>query len=83
MIVHARPAIAVPSRVSMRPGVSTVPFDNVSVIPPAISDALCMIVSGSGLVRRKLFTDSGLFFVGGMRSANHPLLLRNPRIVDK
>ena len=43
-------------------------FDNVSDIPLKVSVALSQIVSGSGLERRKRYTDSELFSVGGMRS---------------
>lgn len=43
-------------------------FDNISSISPDISDALCMIATGSGVIRRKLFTDSELVLIGGSRS---------------
>jgi hypothetical protein len=33
-------------------------FDNVSDIPPPISDALCQIISGTGYRSRKLFSDA-------------------------
>lgn len=32
-------------------------FDNISKITPKMSDALCRVVSGSGISKRKLFTD--------------------------
>ncbi|MCS7135461.1 MAG: hypothetical protein NZ893_03420, partial [Candidatus Aenigmarchaeota archaeon] len=40
-------------------------FDNISSISDAISDALCRISTGSGLAKRKLFTDADavLYFV--------------------
>jgi hypothetical protein len=42
-------------------------FDNVSTIPPAISDALCQIATGSGFGTRKLFTDTSQTLVSGHR----------------
>lgn len=42
-------------------------FDNVSAIPPGISDALCQIASGSGFGTRKLFTDTAQVLIGGHR----------------
>jgi hypothetical protein len=42
-------------------------FHNVSAIPPAISDALCQIATGSGFGTRKLFTDTAQTLVGGHR----------------
>lgn len=38
----------------------TVALDNVSHVTPWLSDALCRAVTGDGLVRRKLYTDSDL-----------------------
>jgi hypothetical protein len=35
-------------------------LDNISKIPPWLSDALCRIVTGDAWVRRRLFTDSSL-----------------------
>jgi hypothetical protein len=37
-----------------------VPIDNLSTIPPWLSDALCRAVTGDGLVSRELYTDDGL-----------------------
>jgi hypothetical protein len=42
-------------------------FDNVSVIPPAISDAMCMAASGSGFGTRRLYTDTSQVLIGGSR----------------
>jgi hypothetical protein len=42
-------------------------FDNVSVITPAISDALCQIATGTGLGLRKLYTDVDQIVVSGTR----------------
>jgi hypothetical protein len=42
-------------------------FDNVSAIPPAISDALCQLASGSGFGARKRFTDTAQVLIGGHR----------------
>jgi hypothetical protein len=39
-------------------GSYVVPIDNVSSLPPWFSDALCRAVTGEGIVRRKLYTDS-------------------------
>ena len=43
-------------------------FDNVSKIPSAISDALCMLSSGSGFGKRALFKDADEFVVAGARA---------------
>ena len=40
-----------------------VALDNVSSIPPSLSDALCRAVTGDGLVRRRLYTDSDVSVV--------------------
>ncbi len=37
-----------------------IPLDNVSHIPPWLSDCLCKAVTGDGFLRRKLYSDSGL-----------------------
>ena len=37
-----------------------VPVDNVTTIAPWLSDALCRAVTGDGLVKRRLYSDSGL-----------------------
>jgi hypothetical protein len=42
-------------------------FDNVSRIPPSISDALCQISSGSGFATRRLHSNSAEYLVGGSR----------------
>lgn len=42
-------------------------FDNLSVITPTISDALCQLASGSGFGTRKLFSDSGETLISGCR----------------
>ena len=42
-------------------------FDNVSVIAPAISDALCQIATGTGLGLRKLYTDTDQIVISGTR----------------
>lgn len=41
-------------------GSSVVALDNLSTIPPWLSDALCRAATGEGLVRRRLYTDDGL-----------------------
>ena len=46
-------------------------FENISVITEAVSDALCQISSGTSSGKRKKFTDSEEFVVGG----SHPLVL--------
>ena len=43
-------------------------FDNASVIPSKISDALCQITTGSGFGTRKFFTNSEEALIGGFRS---------------
>jgi hypothetical protein len=48
-------------------GSHMLPFDNVSVIPPKISDALCQISSGTGFTRRKRYTDTGQLLIAGSR----------------
>lgn len=40
-----------------------VALDNVSTIPPWMQDALCRAVTGDGLVRRQLYTDSAVTVV--------------------
>jgi putative DNA primase/helicase len=49
-------------------GCSVLAYDNVGVISPEISDALCQIVSGSGFATRKLYSDTAQVLVGGYRS---------------
>jgi hypothetical protein len=44
-----------------------VAFDNLSVITPTISDALCQLASGSGFGTRKPFSDSGETLISGYR----------------
>ena len=46
-------------------------FDNVSKIPPDVSDGICQLTSGAGYARRKNYTDSDEFYVRG----SHPLIL--------
>ncbi|MDQ3640432.1 MAG: ATP-binding protein [Actinomycetota bacterium] len=41
-------------------GSYVVPLDNVTTIPPWLSDALCRAVTGDGLVKRRLYSDAGL-----------------------
>jgi hypothetical protein len=45
-----------------------VALDNVSRIPEWLSDALCRAVTGEGLVRRQLYTDTGMSVVSFQRS---------------
>ena len=40
-------------------------YDNVSILNRSISDALCMISTGSGFSTRKLYTDSEMTLLGG------------------
>jgi hypothetical protein len=42
-------------------------FDNVSEIPPHISDALCQVATGSGFGTRKFFTNTEEVLIGGYR----------------
>jgi hypothetical protein len=42
-------------------------FDNVSIIPAAVSDVLCQIASGSGFGTRKLFTNTAQTLISGHR----------------
>jgi hypothetical protein len=46
-------------------------FDNVSVIPAPVSDALCQLASGAGFGIRKKYTDSDEFSTAG----SHPIVL--------
>ena len=39
-------------------------FDNVSKITPALSDALCQLVTGAGYRARELYTDGDAFSLG-------------------
>lgn len=41
-------------------GSYVVPLDNLSWLPPWLSDALCRACTGEGSVRRRLYTDGGL-----------------------
>ena len=43
-------------------------FDNISTISAAISDALCMIATGTGFGTRQLYTDTAQILIGGSRS---------------
>jgi Bifunctional DNA primase/polymerase, N-terminal len=45
-----------------------VALDNLSRIPEWMSDALCRAVTGEGLVRRQLYTDTGMSVVSFQRS---------------
>ena len=40
-------------------------YDNVSVLPRGLSDALCMISTGSGFSTRKLYTNAEMTLLGG------------------
>ncbi len=51
--------------------VHIVGFDNVSVISDKLSDALSRLVTGSGAVERKLYTNGGLFFI----NARNPVVM--------
>ena len=42
-------------------------FDNIGAISPAISDALCMVATGSGFGTRQLYTDTSQILIGGSR----------------
>jgi hypothetical protein len=42
-------------------------FDNISILTTEMSNALCRIATGSGIQKRKLYTDSGLSSFGGKR----------------
>jgi hypothetical protein len=44
-----------------------VALDNLSTIPPWLSDALCRAVTGEGAVRRKLYTDSDMSMIAVRR----------------
>jgi hypothetical protein len=48
-------------------GSHTLVFDNVSNIPPVISDALCQLTTGSGFGTRRLYTDLSQVLIGGYR----------------
>jgi hypothetical protein len=52
-------------------------YDNLSSLAPSMSDALCLISSGGGSRRRKLFTDAEQELVGG----SHPVFLAGVRNV--
>ena len=43
-------------------------YDNISTIPPLISDTLCQITSGTGFRKRKLYTDLDQVLIGGYRT---------------
>lgn len=43
-------------------------FDNISVISPSVSDALCQVSSGIGFAKRKNFTDDAEFRISGSRA---------------
>ena len=47
---------------------SMLAYDNVSVIPTSLSDALCQVATGSGFATRKLFTNTEEVLTGGYRS---------------
>jgi len=57
-----------------------VAYDNISSIPPWLSDALCRAVTGDGMVRRKLYTDGDLAVTAYRRcvilTSIHPGALR-------
>jgi hypothetical protein len=42
-------------------------YDNIGSISPAISDALCMVATGSGFGARRLYTDAAQILIGGSR----------------
>lgn len=44
-----------------------VAYDNVSRIPPSLSDALCRLSTGGGLSKRQLYTDSDEVLLDAMR----------------
>lgn len=44
-----------------------VAYDNISKIPPALSDALCRISTGGGLSKRQLYTDMDEALIDAMR----------------
>lgn len=50
----------VESWVTAAAGSNLVALDNISAVPDWLSDALCRASTGDALVRRKLYTDSGL-----------------------
>lgn len=43
-------------------------YDNISVISPSVSDALCQVSSGAGFARRKSYTDDAEFRISGSRA---------------
>jgi hypothetical protein len=49
-------------------GSNVLAFDNVSNVPPAISDALCQVTTGTGFGTRKLYTDTAQNLIGEYRS---------------
>jgi len=66
-------------------------FDNVSKIPPELSDALCQLVTGAGYRARELFTDADVFSLelkrpvllnGIGQVANRPDLLDRVALVE-
>lgn len=46
-------------------------FDNVSKIPPEVSDGICQLASGAGYAKRKNYTDSDELYIRG----SHPVIL--------
>lgn len=68
-----------------------VAYDNISKIPPSLSDALCRLSTGGGLSKRELYTDSDEVLLDAMRpvilngieeSANRSDLLDRAVIVE-
>jgi hypothetical protein len=57
------PPADVPAWVMTAQGSWTVALDNLSGVSPWLSDALCRAVTGDGLVKRQLYTDSSLTVV--------------------
>ncbi|RWM25181.1 DUF6371 domain-containing protein [Mesorhizobium sp.] len=56
-----KPPRDVEAWVTAASGSWVVGLDNLSVVPDWLSDALCRAVTGDGDVRRKLYTDGGLY----------------------
>jgi hypothetical protein len=48
-------------------GLLVVALDNLDVVPAWLSDALCRAVTGEAVVRRALYTDSGLSVIAFRR----------------